>query len=288
MATCYRDPVERAILAAIPPFVAEQAPGAIASAMVTVDGSIVDGWVRVGGPPGEVSRRGSTESDPDVLGRWMNLLRRRRAALAHEIAGPATGVLAALETVLEFEPIPSSTRELLEDGRAGMFVLTKILGASQRRGTPPVGVVEGDLNRALVRWTTHLAERFDPDGSRLRIEVATHTEELRIDTSRLEPAVDALLSNAWRFRRGEATISVRGHVRDGWVCVEVEDDGQGVEDEATLIQCGELGFTTRRLGLGLGLFGARWSLRDRGAIVIRPLERGVRATVFLRSNTPAT
>ena len=59
----------------------------------------------------------------------------------------------------------------------------------------------------------------------------------------------------------------------------------GLDDEA-LERAGELGFTSRPSGIGLGLFVLRFALRDRGGVRIERTPEGCRSEVFLRLNTP--
>ena len=69
--------------------------------------------------------------------------------------------------------------------------------------------------------------------------------------------------------------------------IEVRDNGRGL-DPATLRRAGELGFSTRASGAGLGLFLLRRAVSARGgAVVLQALPRGAEATVFLPLNAPS-
>src|SRR5690606_28299772 len=106
---------ERAILEALPPLArSDRFQGAIASVLIEQEGRVIDGAVMVG-EPHDVFVRPLPQHDRAGLEAWIALLERRRNQLSHDVSGPAMGVLAALETVLEYEPVAESTRSLVED-----------------------------------------------------------------------------------------------------------------------------------------------------------------------------
>ncbi|MBZ0119820.1 MAG: HAMP domain-containing histidine kinase [Sandaracinaceae bacterium] len=212
-------------------------------------------------------------------------LERRRQLLAHDLSGPATGVLAALETVLEFEPLTDGTRSLLADARSGMLRLTRLLEDRASLLTHSPNLVEAPLASLVVRAVDAQSLALDPSGERLRVVIEASVEVARCDDALLSGALGILLSNAWRFRRGrDASVTVRAEQVDGWLVLAVRDEGRGM-DPATLRRAGELGYTGRGSGVGIGLFCLRRALAPTGAVALSSSPEGTTATVFTPWNT---
>jgi signal transduction histidine kinase len=276
-----------AILGALPDAVRAFPGGGLASLVLERDGRVLDAAVRLraDGAP-EVWLRPLPTADPAALETWMGLLERCRGQLAHELSGPATGVLAALETVLEYEPIPASSRELLADARAGMMRLNRLLDHRVGTFSGRPSLVEGPLDRLVEQWTALSCHRFDPRGERLAVEVRADPAAVRCDANLAQAALDVLLNNAWKFRRGQRVHArVEAERRDGALRLGVTDDGRGI-DRDTLRRAGELGYSSRASGVGLGLFRLRWAARGAGgALLIHPAEGGARVSLFVPANT---
>jgi signal transduction histidine kinase len=214
----------------------------------------------------------------------LSLLERRRAQVAHDASGPATGMLAAIETVLEYEPIPDSSRSLLEDSRVGLRRLTRLLTDRSDALAQPSNVVEGSLPTLLRRSALPSIEGLDLQG-RLHVEVRAPQGEARLDLALIEGVLATLLSNAWTCRRGQAaTVEIEAAFESGVLWISVTDDGRGLDCD-TLLRAGALGFAHRPNGVGIGLFQLRRALERRGgALVIQSLPRGARASVLFGSN----
>lgn len=256
--------------------------GAVTRAMLTEGETLLDLRWR-GADPESMPL---PETHAAKLAGWLRLLARRRGQLAHDLSSPATGVLAALETVLEYEPVPDSSRSLLVEAHRGMLQLTRMLDADDGLLTAEVNAVDGPLEKLVRDAVARISSTLDPDGARLTVHVTAPSDVVRVDRSRLSGVLWTLLRNAWSLRRGaRAEAEVVAGLIDGGIRVAVTDRGRGLEAEA-LERAGELGFTTRPSGIGLGLFTLRFSLRDRGAVRLTRLDPGCRAEVFLRSNTP--
>lgn len=280
-----------AVLAALPPTVHDSAfRGGVASAIVERGPRVLDVAVRLNEPPRAWLRPLPTD-DRETLATLMELLERRRGQLAHELSGPATGVIAALETVIDYEAIPDSSRGLLSEARAGMLRLTRL--ADDRSGmlAGEANLVAEPLGQLLACGVARVRETVDPIGDRLDVEIrACPAEAVRCDATLVDGALSVLLGNAWRFRRGQRVHAVvECWVAGGILHLSVEDDGRGADDE-TLAEAGTLGASTRANGVGLGLFSLRWTARRcGGAVVLQPsASGGLRATVFLPLNTPPT
>lgn len=279
---------ERArILAALPAAaLSDRFRGGIASVLVDDGEALLDGAVRVADPP-EVWVRPLLPSDRAGLDACLALLERRRAQAAHDASGPAMGVLAAIETVLEYEPIAESTRALLEDSRLGLLRLTRRLADRSESLTHQPNIVGGALPALLSRLAQPCVDALDPQG-RLRVEVSAPPVEVRLDASLVEGALATLLSNAWYCRGGhEALARVEAGAEGELLWIAVADDGRGLDDD-TLLRASELGFAHRPNGVGFGLFQLKRALARRGGALVMQAQppRGARVTVFVPSNAP--
>ncbi|MEC7524977.1 MAG: ATP-binding protein [Myxococcota bacterium] len=281
-------PAERdAILGALPDgALAERYAGGVASLIVAHDGALVDGAVGLGPEP-EVWRRPLPHSDPAQLQRWLEMIERRRGQLAHDLSGPATGVMAALETVLEFEPIPDSSRRLLTEARSGMLRLTRLLDDRSGLVNARSNAVAAPLVSLVEHWCQNLREAYDPDHERFQTRVVASLSEARVDATLAQGALSVMFANAWKFRKGQrAELEVRAEQLGGRLHLEVTDDGRGIDSD-TCRQAGELGFSGRANGVGCGLFLLRWASRgpSPGVVIIAPSPNGgTRTAMFLPMN----
>src|SRR5690606_38617074 len=107
-----------------------------------------------------------------------------RGQLAHDASGPATGILAALETVLEYERIPESSRVLLDEARAGVLRLTAWLGDRSAALSGQPNVVAGSLRSLLTHTARALIDGTNRD--RIELEVDASDETVRLDATLLE------------------------------------------------------------------------------------------------------
>ncbi|HEY8428838.1 MAG TPA: ATP-binding protein [Sandaracinaceae bacterium] len=278
---------ERArILEALPSAVfSERFRGGVASVLVEDGDRFLDGAVRIADPP-EVWVRPLVPSDRVALDACLALLERRRAQVVHDTSGPAMGVLAALETVLEYEPIADSTRALLEDSRIGLLRLTRRLADRSDALTHPPEIVAGLLPALLSRLAQSCVDALDPQGH-LRVDVSAPPVEVRLDASLVEGALATLLSNAWACRSSHELLArIEAGTEGDRIWVAVADDGRGLDDEC-LLRAGELGFAARPSGVGFGLFQLKRALARRaGALVVQAQPRGACVTVFIPSYRP--
>ena len=276
---------EEAIRAALPRL-GGHLSGAVASVLLDHRGCVLDAGVVLDETP-ELFLRPLPRCDWEGLDVWVTLLARRRAQLIHDVSGTATGVLAALETVLVYEPIPESSRSLLEETRAGILRMTGMLIDVSAHLGGPTNMVGGRLDRLLRELTAKAAASLDPSGDRLVLDLRAAPVEARLDAEVIEGALGVLMENAWRHRRGQIVgIRVEAKVEEGLLALQVADDGRGL-DPTALRRGGELGFSTRPNGVGLGLFLLRRAVSARGgAVLLERVPRGAQATVLLPLNAP--
>src|SRR5688572_33232812 len=100
------DDERRAILGRLPEAVtAARFPQGVASLMLELPDRVVDAGIVLDDRIEDVFVRPLPAGGPASIDTWLGLLDRRRQQAAHDLSSPATGVIAALETVIEYEPI---------------------------------------------------------------------------------------------------------------------------------------------------------------------------------------
>lgn len=213
------------------------------------------------------------------------------AGIGHEINNPLTYVSANVEHARGLlggrDP---ETDQALSDALEGSKRIGRIVQQLKLfgRGSPTEQREPVDVN-ATVRSSLRFAEH----DIRHRATVETHLDELPPvlgDASQLgQVLVNLLINAAHAFRTPDPAhnrIVVRSSVRDGWVVVEVEDNGVGIPHEL-LERIFEPYFTTKQLdhGTGLGLSVVQGIVRSHGGQVQVESDPG-RSTLF-RLRLPA-
>lgn len=198
------------------------------------------------------------------LGRWLRLITKERGRLAHDVASPLTGVLAALETILEFEATDAGNRELLDESRRALLRVGRLLEPREGNLLRPSDRIHGALDAVVGRTVRDIATTIDAQS--LLAEVEATSDPVSIEGSLLTGGLWVMLENAWAFRRGpKARVHVAASIRDGVLELSAHDDGHGI-DPTVLARAGELAFTSRPSGVGLALFMLRYALRNRGGV----------------------
>lgn len=193
-------------------------------------------------------------ADLDVTAeRLGDLVGRERAFSAdasHQLRTPLAALRLELEALAlrEEQETPELTAALAQVDRLGATVET-LLGLARDM---PAGDMTTDLDPLLDalenRWRGTLAAR----GRALRVVHGAHPSRARVRASALAEILEVLLDNA--ARHGAGTVRLAMHRRPGWLVVDVEDEGSGLEGD------GEGAFARRTssgTGHGIGLSLAR-------------------------------
>jgi PAS domain S-box-containing protein len=216
------------------------------------------------------------------------------AGVAHEINNPLTFINLATDLLRQkFQPDDEASRGLLDDigeGVARVAAIVRDLRVYSRYEDEPLGAV--DLEAVL-----HGAGRIVAHELRSRIRLVRVTDGLppvRGVARRLEQVfVNIYLNAAQAFPddQNDGMISVRGHVNESAVLVQVSDNGSGMPPDV-LERIFEPFFTMRPTGTGtgLGLFICKDILLRAGGNIRAESEvgRGTTVTVTLqRAEAPA-
>jgi two-component system phosphate regulon sensor histidine kinase PhoR len=156
--------------------------------------------------------------------------------LSHELKTPLTSISMFTEMLRDGRMESAEDQEeaygvlAKESDRLQRIVARMIEVARREARTIPYEMVTGDLNRP-VREAAMRLRRIVPDaGLELSLSLAPDPLPVRMDRAAIDDAVTNLLSNAWKYRRGDRARIVVRTVRTGRRSAEivVSDDGVGI------------------------------------------------------------
>ena len=156
------------------------------------------------------------------------------ADVAHEIKNPLTSLRSAVETTARLKD-PEQQRKLMviiqEDVSRLDRLISDISDASRldaelsRAETEPVDI------GAMLAILVEVHDDTSGSGPRTRLEnTAGDSGPLMVDgiESRLAQVFRNLLTNAQSFSSGEGTITITASRENGWIVVDIDDDGPGI------------------------------------------------------------
>jgi signal transduction histidine kinase len=183
------------------------------------------------------------------------LIRRERAFSAdasHQLRTPLQALRLELETIeLRGDAPPEIATAIEQVDRLTATIYTLLAVARDTEpgeGTVDLGALLDDVES---RWRGQLAASGRP----LRMRLETPKTMARASAPVVSEVLDVLLDNAARHGAGTVTMTLRS--RDGWVTVDVGDEGDGFADPGSAFERG----TGQPGGHGIGLALAR-SLAD--------------------------
>ncbi len=213
------------------------------------------------------------------------LLGRFSAQMAHDIRGPLTALLGAVDVLEEAEPGDESMkREFLglvteQAKRVAAIVdrYDRIARIEPRRTIVRVNEIVGAVARS---------HKLAPS----RMELASDDPECDADPALVESAVENVVRNAVEATNDANLVHVSTMARSETIVIRVVDEGPGM-DPRVLERAAEDFFTTKENGSGLGLAFARRVLEAHaGTLTIRSeLRKGTTVELVLlrRSNEAA-
>jgi len=151
-----------------------------------------------------------------------------------------------------------------------------------------LGFIKGEkkpLQDGSLHDVLHLLGDFLQDECRKRSvkldQKLTHTHSLRLDNYLLQEALLNLLTNALQAMPKGGTLTIRSqNAPPAKIVLEISDTGQGM-DAKTLKQIETPFHTTKKGGMGLGLFFTRSILKQHGASLDFKSQKGKGTTARL-------
>lgn len=178
------------------------------------------------------------------------------ADVAHELRTPLAVLRSQIEAVQDgvVEPAPALFSSLHEEtmrlGRliADLETMTSADSVEFDLHRQPV-----DLAHLVAAATDSVSQRFAE--RQLRVVLRTEPAAVLGDEVRLQQVVTNLLTNAVKFVHPGGTVTVSTRNRDGWVELDVSDDGPGIagEDLDHVFERFYRGHQVRTGGSGIGL-----------------------------------
>jgi signal transduction histidine kinase len=220
------------------------------------------------------------------------------AFVSHELRTPLNAIVGWTELLSRGQLDPVSTRRAIETIRRNaelqtilvedLIALSQMVLGSLRLNVQPV-----DLRSVVATSIATLGPIAEAKGVRLEYEPPGDDAGCIADPKRLHQVLCNLLSNAVKFTApgGHVVVRLGDDDEDGWLRVEVADDGVGIRREA-LPHVFERFWQDRTLagsesGLGLGLAVVRQLVDLHGGRVRAESDgegQGTRITVRLRRN----
>jgi signal transduction histidine kinase len=104
---------------------------------------------------------------------------------------------------------------------------------------------------------------------------------VRVDRTLIARAMSNIVENALHAMPGKGELSIDASAIDGFVVLEIQDSGVGMDEEA-LGRVFEPYFSTKTTGTGLGLPIARRNVELNGGAIEVTSEKGVGTTVKVK------
>jgi signal transduction histidine kinase len=196
---------------------------------------------------------------------------------AHDLGGPITGIVGAIDAMLEDGPVPEG-KELLAEARSEALRLVELV-RRRREGVDPRAA--GAAGIEVVSLVRSVFAALDVERARADVELrlaGPPAVAMRVDGGIVRACTTALVLNAIEASRRRAkAIDVRIAVASAprrSLRIEVEDAGRGIAaDEVPL--AGELFRSSRRTGSGTGLAAVRHAMAIAGGALAIDSEQGL-------------
>jgi two-component system phosphate regulon sensor histidine kinase PhoR len=215
--------------------------------------------------------------------------------LSHELKTPLTSISLFTEMLQEGKLASEEERReglavLAQESQRLQRIVARMIDVARRevRGTP-YDLVLGDLNGAVREAAQRFRRIVTEPGLDLVVNLSPEPLPVRMDAAAVDDAVTNLLSNAWKYKRGErARIEVRTRRRRGKAELTVIDDGIGISRHERkrvfeMFYRAENYLTRSVAGTGLGLALVRTIVRaHKGRIKLESGQGGVGSAFRLR------
>ncbi len=215
--------------------------------------------------------------------------------LSHELKTPITSISLFTEMLEEGKLTdPEDQAEAfsvlgLESRRLQRIVHRMIDVARGEARRNPYDLLPGDLNRPVLEAATRLQRIVTEPGLDLAIDLHPEPLYVQLDRQAMDDAVTNLLSNAWKYKRGDrARVAVRTARRGRFAEIVVSDDGIGIprKDRRKVFEMfyrSEQYLTHPVAGTGLGLALVRSVVAGhKGRVHLDVGEGGVGTTFRIR------
>jgi two-component system, OmpR family, phosphate regulon sensor histidine kinase PhoR len=177
--------------------------------------------------------------------------------VGHELRTPLTSIRGYIETVLEGQIDPQTSRRFLETARLEALRLGRLIDGMLE--VSMLDVTPAALGRCdVVEQMRATLDIIAPIARKRDVTIRTRSPKgvvARLDADELVHALSNLVENAVKHGSEHGTVKLACRRVDPFVEVTVEDDGSGVEpaERTAIFAMGVRGAGTDRTGSGIGL-----------------------------------
>jgi two-component system phosphate regulon sensor histidine kinase PhoR len=177
--------------------------------------------------------------------------------VGHELRTPLTSIRGYIETVLEGQIDPQTSRRFLETARLEALRLGRLIDGMLE--VSMLDVTPAALGRCdVVEQMRATLDIIAPIARKRDVTIRTRSPKgvvARLDADELVHALSNLVENAVKHGSEHGTVKLACRRVDPFVEVTVEDDGSGVDpaERKAIFTMGVRGAGTDRTGSGIGL-----------------------------------
>lgn len=210
-----------------------------------------------------------------AAGKELEALQTVSAFFVHDLKNAAS----TLSLMLSNLPIHFGDPEFRQDALRGIgSTVSRINQLIARAGELQHGLkirpTPTDLNALLEK----AVEQVNPGGNVRWVKNFGRIPQLNADPAQLESVVTNLLLNATDAFDGKGTVTLQTSFKDGWVEVLVADDGCGMSPEFLQTALFRPLRTTKKKGLGIGMFQSKMIVEAHGGKISAVSELGAGTT----------
>lgn len=183
----------------------------------------------------------------------MSAIGQLAAGIAHEINNPLGGILNCLYNLRKKRLSPEREEEYIKSMEDGIHrvqrTVDQLLDFSQQHEPKLTSV---DINNLVEGVLSLINYAIKKNGIKLKKEFAASLPQLMADQHKMGQVVMNILLNAVQAIKGKGQIRVKTFKENGWCCIEVMDNGNGIPPDI-LPRIFDPFFTTKDVGKGTGL-----------------------------------
>lgn len=183
----------------------------------------------------------------------MSAIGQLAAGIAHEINNPLGGILNCLYNLRKKRLSPEREEEYIKSMEDGIHrvqrTVDQLLDFSQQHEPKLTSV---DINNLVEGVLSLINYAIKKNGIKLKKEFTASLPQLMADQHKMGQVLMNILLNAVQAIKGKGQIRVKTFKENGWCCIEVMDNGNGIPPDI-LPRIFDPFFTTKDVGKGTGL-----------------------------------
>ncbi|MFZ3066418.1 MAG: PAS domain S-box protein [Nitrospirota bacterium] len=183
----------------------------------------------------------------------MSAIGQLAAGIAHEINNPLGGILNCLYNLRKKKLSPEREDEYIKSMEDGIHrvqrTVDQLLDFSLQH-EPELASV--NINSLIEGVLSLIGYAIKKNGIKLKKELDPSLQQLMVDQHKMSQVLMNILLNAVQAMKGKGQIRVKTFQEDGWCCIEVMDNGEGIPPHI-FPKIFDPFFTTKDVGKGTGL-----------------------------------